>query len=108
MKAREAIAAALLAIAAAGSAAQARAEGPASAATAAAKTEGEIRKVDKEAVKVTIKHGPIANLGMPPMTMVFRVADPKMLDALSEGDKVRFTVDRAGGALTITEIEPVK
>jgi len=70
--------------------------------------EGEVRKIDKAQGKITLRHGPIANLDMPGMTMVFKVADPKMLDALSEGDKVRFSADRVGGAITVTAIEAVK
>ena len=68
-------------------------------------TEGEVRKIDKAAEKVTLRHAPIANLGMPAMTMVFKVADPKMLDTLKEGDKVRFSADRLNGAITVTGIE---
>lgn len=71
-------------------------------------TDAEVRKVDKEAGKLTLRHGPIKSLDMPGMTMVFRVADPKMLDALTQGDTVRFSVDRVNGALTITRIEAVK
>jgi len=70
--------------------------------------EGEVRRIDKDAGKITLKHGPIASLDMPPMSMVFRAADPAMLDRLKEGDKVRFKADRVQGALTVTEIEPVK
>ncbi|TAM17992.1 MAG: copper-binding protein [Candidimonas sp.] len=73
-----------------------------------AMTEGEVRKVDKDAEKLTLKHGPIANLDMPGMTMVFRVADPKMLDSVKPGDKVRFVADRVGGLLTVTKIEPMR
>src|SRR5258708_7023866 len=62
-------------------------------------TEGEVRKVDKEASKLTLRHGRIENLDMPGMTMVFRVADPKMLDGVKEGDSVRFSADRVNGAL---------
>jgi Cu/Ag efflux protein CusF len=69
-------------------------------------TEGEVRKVDTAAQKLTLKHGDIRNLGMPGMTMVFKVADPQMLSAVHEGDKVRFTADRIGGVLTVTSIEP--
>jgi len=68
-------------------------------------TEGEIRRVDKEAKKLTIKHGPIANLDMPAMTMVFQVKDPAMLDQVKAGDKVRFAADKVGGAYTVTKIE---
>ena len=70
-------------------------------------TEGEVRKVDKDAGKITLKHGAIANLGMPPMSMVFRAKDPAMLDLVKPGEKVRFKADRVEGALTVTEIEPV-
>ena len=77
--------------------------------TAAAPTaDGQVRKVDKEQGKVTLKHGPLANLDMPGMTMVFKVADPKMLDSIKEGDKVKFSADRVNGAMTVTAIEPVK
>jgi Cu/Ag efflux protein CusF len=60
---------------------------------------------DKSAGKVTIKHGPVANLDMPPMTMVFRVKDPAMLDQVKEGDKIKFNADRIDGALTVTAIQ---
>ena len=68
-------------------------------------TEGEVRKVDKEQGKVTLKHGPIENLGMPGMTMVFKVSDPKMLDIVKAGDKVKFAADNVNGTLTVTAIE---
>lgn len=68
-------------------------------------TDGEVRKVDKEAGKVTLRHGPLDNLGMPGMTMVFRVVDPRMLETLKEGDKVKFSADRINGAFTVTSIE---
>lgn len=77
-------------------------------AKAAAMTEGEIKKVDKDAGKITIKHGPIENLGMPNMTMVFRAKDPAMLDQVKAGDKVRFTADKVNGALTVTKLEAAK
>ena len=67
--------------------------------------DGEIRRVDKEAKKLTIKHGPIANLDMPPMTMVFQVKDPAMLDQVKAGDKVRFQAEKAGGQYVVTKIE---
>jgi len=68
--------------------------------------DGEVRKVDKEQGKVTLKHGPISNLDMPGMTMVFKVTDPKMLDGIKEGDKVKFSADRLNGAITVTTIQP--
>ena len=71
-------------------------------------SDGEVRKIDREQGKLTLRHGPIQNLEMPGMTMVFKVADPKMLDQLKEGDKVRFSADRVGGAITVTNIEPVR
>ncbi len=78
---------------------------PAASAAAAPMTDGEVRKVDKEQGKVTLKHGPIANLDMPGMTMVFKVVDAKVLDNLKAGDKVRFAADKVNGALTVTAIE---
>lgn len=67
-------------------------------------SEGEIRKIDAAAGKITLKHGPLKNLDMPAMTMVFRVSDPAMLGHLKVGDKVRFVAANPGGQLTITEI----
>ena len=75
---------------------------------AAEPSEGEVRKVDKDAKKVTIKHGPLKNLDMPPMTMVFQVKDPAMLDQVKAGDKVKFTAEKIGGAYTVTRIETAK
>lgn len=72
-------------------------------------TSGEIRKVDKEAGKITIRHERIKPLDMPAMTMVFGVRDPKMLDAVKAGDKIRFSaVDEGGGKLVLTEVQPAK
>ena len=71
-------------------------------------TEGEVRKVDKEAKKLTIRHGAIANLDMPPMTMVFQVPDATILDSVKAGDKIRFQAEKAGGAYTVTRVEPAK
>jgi Cu(I)/Ag(I) efflux system periplasmic protein CusF len=73
-----------------------------------AMTDGEVKKVDKDAGKLTIKHGPLTNLDMPGMTMVFRVKDPAMLDQVKEGDKIRFVADRVDGAITVVELKPVK
>jgi Cu(I)/Ag(I) efflux system protein CusF len=77
-------------------------------APATAMTEGEVRKVDKAARKITLKHGPIVNLDMPGMTMVFHVKDPAMLDKVKAGDKVRFTADKVGENITVTRIEPAQ
>ena len=70
--------------------------------------QGEVRKVDKEQGKVTLRHGPLQNLDMPPMTMVFKAADPKLLDGLKEGDKVKFTAEKVNGAITVTAIQVAK
>jgi len=90
------------------SAADPAAHPPASAASATVMTDGEVRKIDREQGKVTLRHGPITNLDMPGMTMVFRVADPKMLDTIEEGDKVKFTADKVNGVFTVTIIQPAK
>jgi uncharacterized cupredoxin-like copper-binding protein len=71
----------------------------------AAMTQGEVRRIDKGQGKLTLKHGPIANLEMPGMTMVFKVSDPRMLEGLREGDSVRFSAERVNGAITVTAIE---
>ncbi len=72
-------------------------------AAASGSTEGELKKVDKDQSKITIKHGQIDNLGMPGMTMVFR-ADPAVLAKFKAGDMVRFKADRVDGSLTVTEL----
>lgn len=85
----------------------ARAETAPSAAEAKADamTEGEIKKVDIEQKKLTIKHGEIKNLGMPPMTMVFKVKDPAMLNSVKAGDKVAFVVERLPDGFTVTTLQ---
>ena len=70
--------------------------------------DGEIRKVDRDAKKITIKHGPMPNLDMPPMTMVFQVRDAAMLDQVKPGDKVKFSAEKLGGGYTVTRIEAAK
>jgi Cu/Ag efflux protein CusF len=71
----------------------------------AALSDGEVRKVDKEAKKITIRHGEIENLDMPPMTMVFQVKDAALLDRFKSGDKVKFAAEKVGGAYTVTAID---
>ncbi|MBL0726499.1 copper-binding protein [Piscinibacter sp. HJYY11] len=73
--------------------------------TTAPLVDGEVRKIDKEQGKITLKHAPIPNLDMAGMTMVFRVADAKLLDAVKQGDKVKFTADKVNGAFTVTSIQ---
>lgn len=80
----------------------------AAAAAPAPTTPGEVRKIDKAQAMVTLKHGPIANLEMPAMTMAFKASDPKLLDRLKVGDRVRFSAVDANGTLTVTAIEPAK
>jgi Cu/Ag efflux protein CusF len=70
----------------------------------AQETEGEVRKIDKAQGKITLKHGEIKNLDMPPMTMVFRVKDPRMLETVSVGDKIRFSAEKLDGQYTVTVI----
>jgi Cu(I)/Ag(I) efflux system protein CusF len=65
---------------------------------------GEVVKIDKSAGKITLKHGPIKNLDMDSMTMVFRVADPAMLDKVKAGEKIEFEAARVNGAITVTKI----
>jgi Cu(I)/Ag(I) efflux system periplasmic protein CusF len=67
--------------------------------------EAEVRKVDKEAKKVTLKHGPIKNLDMPGMTMVFQVRDEKLFDKLVSGEKIKFTAEQLQGAFVVTGVE---
>ena len=81
---------------------------PAAAARAPALAEGEIRRVDKDAKKLTIKHGPIESLDMPAHTMVFQVADPAVLERVKPGDKIKFDAEKRGGAYTVTKIEAAK
>ena len=80
----------------------------ASAPAAAEMTEGEIRKVDKSAGKITVKHGEIKSIDMPPMTMVFRVKNAEMLEAVKAGDKVKFDAQKEGGQYVVTRIERAK
>ena len=67
--------------------------------------EGEVRKVDKATGKISIRHGEIKNLDMPPMSMVFQVKDPGFLDKVKAGEKVRFTADQINGNYTVMSIE---
>lgn len=75
---------------------------------AADMSDGEVRKIDKEAGKLTLKHGEIKNLDMPGMTMVFVVKDKAMLDQLAPGDKIKFKAINDSGKFTVTEIAPAK
>lgn len=71
--------------------------------------DGEVRKIDEAAGKITLKHGPIKSLDMDePMTMVFRVQDPAMLKQVKVGDKVKFEAGRVNGQITVTKIQKAK
>jgi Cu/Ag efflux protein CusF len=72
---------------------------------AATLVDGEVREIDKGSKSLTIKHGPIANVDMPAMTMAYQVKDPKMLNELKAGDKIKFAVDKMGGTYIVTRIE---
>lgn len=75
---------------------------------AAAMTEGDVRKVDQDAGKVTIKHGDIKHLDMPGMTMVFTAKDKSLLANVKPGDKVKFMVVNEGGKMVVTDIQPAR
>ena len=68
-------------------------------------SEGEITRWDARTLKVTLRHGEIKNLGMPPMSMVFRVQDTSVVGALKPGDKVRFRAEQVDGVYTVTQLE---
>lgn len=68
-------------------------------------TDGEIRKVDKDAKKITIRHAELKHLEMPAMTMVFQVKDPSMLDKVKQGDKVTFVAEKERGQFVVMQID---
>jgi Cu/Ag efflux protein CusF len=75
---------------------------------AADMVDGEIKKVDKDTGKITIRHGELKAMGMPAMTMAFRVKDPAMLAQVKAGDKVKFMAEKVNGAITIVHLENAK
>jgi Cu/Ag efflux protein CusF len=71
--------------------------------------DGQVVKIDQAAGKITIRHGPLKQFGMEEgMTMVYRAADPAMLNAVKPGDKIKFAPDRVNGQFTVTKIEKAK
>ncbi len=74
-------------------------------AASAQTVDGEVKKIDTEAGKITLKHAEIKNLDMPAMQMSFRVTDPTWLKSLQVGDKVKFSADKINGQFTVTAIE---
>jgi len=71
-------------------------------------TNGEVRRVDKSTNKITIRHGELKDLNMPPMTMVYQVKDPGLLSQVKAGDKIGFRAEKSGNNYTVTEITPSK
>ena len=67
--------------------------------------DGEVRKIDKDTGRLTLRHGEIRHLDMPGMTMVFQMREPALLDKLKVGDKVRFRAEKAGSGYAVTAIE---
>lgn len=86
----------------------ARAQTPAPAEAAPEMADAEVRRIDLENGRITLRHGPIKNLDMPPMTMVFEVKDRAVLGGLKPGDKVRFRADKEGSRYTVTALEAVR
>jgi Cu/Ag efflux protein CusF len=70
----------------------------------AAESTGEVTRVDRAGARVGIRHGEIPALDLPPMTMNYRVRDAAMLEGVSPGDRVRFTVERGPGGLVVTRL----
>lgn len=87
--------------------AQAPASQGAAAAAQPALTDGEVKKVNQDTGKLTIKHGPIKHLDMPGMTMVFTAKDKSLLSTVKAGDKIKFMVVQEGGKMMVTEIQVV-
>lgn len=75
-------------------------------AAAAELVDAEVKKIDREAGKITLRHGALKNLNMPGMTMVFRVREAALLDGVKAGDQVRFSADRVNGAITVVQLQP--
>ena len=76
-----------------------------SASEAVAISQGEVRKIDLANQKITLRHGPLSNLGMPPMTMVFKVQAAAQLEGLKVGDKVSFVAQQQGSQFVVTELQ---
>jgi len=75
---------------------------------AAELVDGEVRKIDKDGKKLTLRHSPLKNLDMPAMTMIFQVKDAAMLDPVQTGDKVRFQAEKIDGKFTVTQPEAAR
>ena len=88
--------------------AQPQQTGGTTAAAASGFAEGEVKKIDKSAGKITLKHGPLPALDMPAMTMVFRAKDAALLDQVKTGDVIRFKAEKIDGNFTVTDYQPAK
>ena len=75
-------------------------------AATSAVADGEVRKIDKENGKITIRHGEIKHMDMPPMTMMFTAKDKALLDKVQVGQKIQFTVVHEGGKMVVTDMQP--
>jgi Cu/Ag efflux protein CusF len=73
-------------------------------ALAQATAEGVVRRIDLDNNKISIRHGEIKALDMPPMTMVFVAKKPELLKALSPGDEVVFEAFEANGQYSVGNI----
>lgn len=71
-------------------------------------TDGEVKKIDKPAARITLKHGEIKSLDIPAMTMSYHVKDPAVLDKVKVGDHVRFSVERIDSQYTVVALEPAR
>ena len=70
---------------------------------------GEVKKIDEGAGKITLKHGPAKSLGMDePMTMVYRVKDSALLKQVKVGDKVKFEADVSSDGIVVTKLQKSK
>jgi Cu(I)/Ag(I) efflux system periplasmic protein CusF len=81
---------------------------PVSTASVAAMVDGVVKRVDKGTTRITIAHEPLTNLGMPKMTMAFKVRDAKWLELVKEGDRIRFVADNVNGSLTVVALESAR
>lgn len=73
-----------------------------------APNEGIVRGVDNAAAEIVIRHGPLTEIDMPPMTMAFEVKDASLLDKVKAGDRVTFRVELLNGRFTVTSIQPLR
>ncbi|MEP7183741.1 MAG: copper-binding protein [Betaproteobacteria bacterium] len=68
-------------------------------------TDGVVKRIDRQAGALTIAHGPLVNLGMPKMTMTFRLKEPSLIDGVKEGSRIRFVAENINGTLTVVALQ---